>query len=386
MTNPSPASPNGARPYNALLLTTFAVLSVAGLWFMRIMPVLNNAPIGFVDVTAAGAHPNGTLIKKNFTGLKYLDEGLSFLVTAFLSGAAGWNEAFYWQQFHFLFQIAPMIAIMNVEACRERNQGSLLKYTAVFTFLYQNIGGAVIIPIWMLLLHRLSGRNMYFQSGRTVPLPYARTILPATLLIYLLPTIAVFMPGKSLDLLQTALAFWQPTPILVNIPLWFAALFVSSTPASSSSSKAKTADTPHLKILYNTLFAASIISHWITIYKVASSETPGVTLARVFLPSPAHWLTSMNMGLMWIFQCDWIVCAILHVVPALVAIYDIQRLVPDIDNDPAGDKVFKGVYVTAALTVLGGPGAALAAVWGWREEQLIVLEERAAEGDMKKGM
>jgi hypothetical protein len=241
----------------------------------------------------------------------------------------------------------------------------------------------------MLLLHRLSGRNTYFQSGRTVPLPYARTILPATLLIYLLPTIAVFIPGKSFDTLQTVLAFWQPTPILVNIPLWFTALFTSSsTPTSTSTEKAKTktADIPHLKILYNTLFAISIISHWITIYKVASSETPGVTLARVFLPSPAHWLTSMDMGLLWIFQWDWIICAALHVVPALVAIYDVQRLVPDIDDDPAGDKIFKGVYITAALTVLGGPGAALAAVWGWREEQLVVIEERAVKGDLKKGI
>jgi hypothetical protein len=127
MANPSAASPSGARPYNTLLLSTFAVLSVAGLWFMRILIVLNNAPIGFADVSAAGAHPNGTPVKKNFTGLKYLDEGLCLLVTAFMPGAAGWNEAFYWQQFHFLFQIMPLIAIMNVEACRERNQGSVLK-------------------------------------------------------------------------------------------------------------------------------------------------------------------------------------------------------------------------------------------------------------------
>jgi hypothetical protein len=127
MATPSSASPTGARPYNALLLTTFALLSVLGAWFMRIMLVLNDAPVGFNDVIAAGTHPNGTPIMKDFTGLKFLDEGLSFLVTAFLSGAAGWDEAFYWQQFHFLFQITPMIAIMNVEACRARNQGSWLK-------------------------------------------------------------------------------------------------------------------------------------------------------------------------------------------------------------------------------------------------------------------
>jgi hypothetical protein len=250
----------------------------------------------------------------------------------------------------------------------------------VWAFLYQNLGGAVIITIWMLLFHRLSGRNSYFQSGRTVPLPYARVILPATILQYLLPTIAMFIPGQSITMLQSVIAFWQLAPILVNIPLWFVSPSVSSASASGTS---KTADVPHLKILYNTVLVTSIITHWITIYKVASSENPEVTLVRVFLPSRAHWLTSMDEGLLWIFQWDWIIFALCHVIPALTTIYDIQRLVPDIDDDPEGDKIFKGFYMTVALTVLGGPGAALAGVWGWREEQLVILEERA-EGVVRK--
>jgi hypothetical protein len=123
----APASPNGTRPYNALLLTTFALLSAAGLWFMRISPALSDAPVGFLDIVTAGVHPNGVAIKKHYTGLKPLDEGLSFLVSAFLPGSAGWNETFYWQQLHFLIQIAVVIAVMNVEACRERNRGSWVK-------------------------------------------------------------------------------------------------------------------------------------------------------------------------------------------------------------------------------------------------------------------
>jgi hypothetical protein len=253
--------------------------------------------------------------------------------------------------------------------------------TAVWAFAYQNVGGAVIITIWMLMFHRLSGRNSYFQSGRTVPVPYARVILPATILQYLLPTIAVFVPGQSMSMLQGVVAFWQVAPILVNIPLWFVSPSVSSAPASGT---AKTADMRHLKIIYNTVFVISVISHWITIYKVASSENLEVTLLRVFLPSREHWLTSMDEGLLWIFQWDWCIFAACYMISALTAIYDIQRLVPDIDTDPQGDKIFKGVYMTVALTVLGGPGAALAGVWSWREEQLAVLEERAAGKTVKK--
>jgi hypothetical protein len=234
----------------------------------------------------------------------------------------------------------------------------------------------------MLLLHRNSGPNSYFQSGRAVPLPYARLILPATVLIYLIPALAMYIPGWPLDTLQYIIAYWQFTPILVNVPLWFASSSVSST--SITASRSKNADLPHLKLLYTVLFVVSILSHWFTIFKVVSSENPGVTLARVFLPSPAHWLTSADMGLMWIFQWDWIICAILHVIPAIVAICDVRRFSPESGTDPTGDRLFKALCITAALTVLGGPGAALAGVWRWREEQLAIIEQRAAGGGRKK--
>jgi len=94
---------------------------------MRVSLILYDAPKDFLEVAQAGVHPNGTPVKKDYTGLALIDEGLSFLVTVFLSGPAGWNETFYWQQFHFLIQITGLIAIMNVEACRERNSGSWIK-------------------------------------------------------------------------------------------------------------------------------------------------------------------------------------------------------------------------------------------------------------------
>ena len=274
-----------------------------------------------------------------------------------------------------------MVEIVCLIASREIKTTLTTCSTALIAFLYQNLGGAVIIPIWMLLLHRISGRNAYFQSGRTVPLPYARLILPSTLIIFLIPTIAIFIPGLSLDRLQNNLAFWQLTPVFVNIPLWFASPSVSSAPATG---KAKTADLPHLKVLYYTLFFISLASHWFTIFWVVASENPGVTLVRVFRPSFAHWLTSMDMGLMWIFQWDWIICAIVHVLPAVVAVFDVQRFVPEVDTD--SDRLFKGAYIVAALTVLGGPGAAIAAIWGFREEQLAVIEERADKENAKKGI
>jgi hypothetical protein len=115
---------------------------------------------------------------------------------------------------------------------------------------------------------------------------------------------------------------------------------------------------------------------------IMSSETPGVSLTRVFVPSPAHWLISADEGLLWIFQWDWSLMAMCYVLPAIIAAFDVQRFVPEVDTD--SDRLFKAVYIVVALVALGGPGAALAAVWGFREEQMVVIEERAEKRDGKK--
>lgn len=121
------ASPTARRPYNAALITVLVALSMAGAWFMRISVMLNYVPVGFNKIIETGVLPNGTRLKKHYTGVGPLDDMLSFLVAAFLYGPTGWNEVFYWQQLHFLLQITASIVVMNVEACRERNRASWLK-------------------------------------------------------------------------------------------------------------------------------------------------------------------------------------------------------------------------------------------------------------------
>ncbi|KAF1837895.1 hypothetical protein BDW02DRAFT_518089 [Decorospora gaudefroyi] len=355
------------RPNNNALLVLFAALSALGLYTMRISPVLNDLPVGFLDVVETGVLPNSMSLKKDYTGIKLVDETLALLVGAFVYGPTIWNEPFYWQQIHFLSQITALIAIMNVEACRERNRGSWLKYTAVYSFLYQNIGGAVIVPIWMILFHRISGPKSYFQTGRAVPLPYARSILPGTIILYLIPTIALFVPGKSLATLQNLLAFWQFTPVLVNIPLWFAALSASS----ATGSKSKTADLPHLKILYAFLFTFCVGAHWYTIRGISTSTNPAVSFASVFVPSTYTWNKSMDWGVLYIFQWDWIVCGLMNILPAWIAVCDVLRLQK---GGATLENWLEGFIMVMTLTIGGGPGAALAAVWFWREQKLATLE------------
>ncbi|CAO2649427.1 Nn.00g068120.m01.CDS01 [Neocucurbitaria sp. VM-36] len=364
------ASSSSRRPYNGALIAVLLALAGVGAWFMRISPALNDAPVGFLDIVETSTLPNGTRLKKYYTGIGPLDDMLSFLVAAFLYGPTKWNEVFYWLQLHFLVQFAAPMAIMNVEACRERNRGSWLKYTAGFAFVYQNVGSAIIFPLWFILFYLVSAEKSYFSKGRAVPLPYARVLLPATIFLYAIPTIALFIPGSSISTIQNLLAFWQVTPILVNVPLWFASLFVSS--ARTAASKTRNADLSYLKSLYILVFVISVAAHWFTIYGVSTSTNPEVSLSAIFLPNASTWKTTLDNGLLWIFQWDWIIDAITFVLPAWIAVYDVQRLMY---GAATSGQLIQAAIVIMVLTLLGGPGAAMSAVWAWREEKLAVIEK-----------
>jgi hypothetical protein len=231
------------------------------------------------------------------------------------------------------------------------------------------VGGAVIIPIWSLLFHRISGSKSYFQADRAVPLRYAKAILPGALLFFVLPTIALFIPGTSLNALQAILAFWQFGPIFANIPLWLASYLQSSTKPTSGPSK--NTDLPHLRALYAFLVALSVAVHWYTIYGISTSLDPDVTYAKVFVPSTYTWAKSLDWGVMYIFQWDWILCGLCNVIPAWVAVCDVQRVTK---GKATLENLLEGFIIVTTITVGGGPGAALAAVWYWREEKLAAFE------------
>ncbi|CAE7009140.1 hypothetical protein P3342_002968 [Pyrenophora teres f. teres] len=371
----APSTAGLGRPNNNALLAVLAVLSAVGMYCVRISCIVHDLPVDFLDVAKTAILPNGVKMRKDYVGIKPIDENLSLLVAAFIYGPTKWNEAFYWQQVHFLGQIAVIIAIMNVEACRERNQTSWLKYTAIWTFLYQNLGGAILIPIWWLLLHRMSGPKSYFGSGRAVPLKYARLILPGTIIFYVLPTIVMLLPHEKLSTHESTIAFWQFSPILVNIPLWFASLFSSS----STYQKNKNADILHLRILYVFLFILSVAVHWYTIVGISTSENPDVTGARIFVPSTYTWKKSMDWGLLFIFQGDWLVVGMTYLIASWVALSDVQRLKK---GAASVENVLEGFIAVMTIAIGGGPGAALAAVWFWREGKMAEVEGGMA---VKKG-
>jgi hypothetical protein len=180
----------------------------------------------------------------------------------------------------------------------------------------------------------------------------------------------MFIPGHSLDALQAIIAFWQFGPIFANIPLWIASYLPSS---QSTSLKSKTADLPPLKILYAFCFALCVVVHFYTIYGISTSANPDVTFAKVFVPSTYTWAESFDWGLLYIFQWDWVVLGLCMVIPAWVAVCDIQRVTK---GEVTYGNLLGSFIVVTSITVGGGPGAAMAAIWYWREEKMAALEAK----------
>lgn len=115
-----------SRPFNALLISLFAILAVAGLYFLRVEPALKDIPIGFQEILGTGKHSHGFTLKTSYTGIGPVDALLSLLVAAFLPGIIGWEPQVRLQQIHFLFTFFSLCSITNIEANRERNRGRFI--------------------------------------------------------------------------------------------------------------------------------------------------------------------------------------------------------------------------------------------------------------------
>ncbi|RYP77468.1 hypothetical protein DL769_003422 [Monosporascus sp. CRB-8-3] len=387
----SPAS--SRRPFNSAIALTFWAIAAASLWLMRVEPALNGVPAGFTERLERGVLEDGTTpLRTRYTGVAGIDAALAGLAAAFVAGPAGFDAGVRAQQMHFLISFFAVVAVWAVEASRRRSAGRAVAWTPLFVFLYQTVGGAVIVPLFYVAYVAVSRDDAYHRSGRELRPGYARALLPATVLGYLVPTLAMFAHGywgRDLHVTQALIAFWQPAPLLVDALLvLFAsvlALFPSSSSPSSSSSLTsvsaasagalpKNGDVPHLKRLYLVVGLVSAAVHVGTLYACLSSSDPQLSLRHVFVPNRATWRDGATPGLHWIFQWDWWGIAASSLLWCWVVVADGLRLLHGRENVAASRLVGVAVGVVV-LALVAGPGAAIAAVWSWREDRLVMIEE-----------
>ncbi|RYP23211.1 hypothetical protein DL767_008894 [Monosporascus sp. MG133] len=403
-----PASPSLAssrnRPFNTLIALAFWAIAAAALWLMRVEPALNDVPAGFMQQLERGVLEDGsTPLRTRYTGVAGLDAALAGLVAAFVAGPAGFDAGVRAQQMHcqqfadprmsraVLISFFAVVAVWAVEASRRRSAGRAMVWTPLFGFLYQTVGGAVVVPLFYVAYVAASrDDDAYHRSGRELRPGYARALLPATVLGYLVPTLAMFAHGywgRNLHVTQALIAFWQPAPLLVDALLavfasvlpWFPPSSASSsslTPVSRASARAppKNGDVPHLKRLYLVAGLVSVAAHVGTLYACLSSSDPRLSLRHVFVPDRSTWRDGPTPGLHWIFQWDWWGIVASSLLWCWVVVADALRLLHGRENVAASRLVGVAVGIVA-LALVAGPGTAIAAVWSWREDKLVMIEE-----------
>ncbi|RYP81901.1 hypothetical protein DL770_005757 [Monosporascus sp. CRB-9-2] len=388
--SPSPASSRN-RPFNALVALAFWAIAAASLWLMRVETALNDVPAGFMEQLERGILEDGTMpLRTRYTGVAGLDAALAGLVAAFVAGPAGFGAGVRAQQMHFLISFFAVVAVWAVEASRRRSAGRAVAWTPLFGFLYQTVGGAAVVPLFYVAYVAASRDDAYHRSGRELRPGYARALLPATVLGYLVPTLAMFAHGywgRNLHVTQALIAFWQPAPLLVDALLVVFASVLPCFPLPSSSSSAltpvsrasarappKNGDVPHLKRLYLVAGLVSAAVHVGTLYACLSSSDPRLSLRRVFVPDRATWGDGATPGLHWIFQWDWWGIAASSLLWCWVVVADALRLLHGRENVAASRLVGVAVGIVA-LALVAGPGTAIAVVWSWREDKLVMIEE-----------
>jgi hypothetical protein len=204
--------------------------------------------------------------------------------------------------------------------------------------LYQTLGGAFVLPLYYLLFVRKPANF----AGADVQ---ANLLLPLVL-GYLIPTVLMFIPWDDLVLSQNFAAVWQCAPMYPNM---LAYLFPS-----------RKANPTRIYVLAGVV---ALASHAYLIY---GSTDPTLSLPTVMLPNKTPWKADMASGLLYIFQWDFIGIFAASLLWCWLSVIEVW----DISGAHSGAQAVKAGVVIGLLTLVGGPGTAMAVVWYWREGKI----------------
>ncbi|KAI8960994.1 hypothetical protein F5Y11DRAFT_328080 [Daldinia sp. FL1419] len=373
---PQAAPPPTQRPLNGLFVLAFAGLTAVCAYLMRIETVAEGVPVNFHTVLDTGVFANGTPVETEYTGIRAVDEVAKFLVIAFLEGTANWDVGVHAQQTYFLLQWFAVVCVWAVEASRRRNAWKAVSFIGFAAFLYQLIGAAVIAPLYYLVFVFTSREDSYFFQGRELSAGHAVSLLPAIVIGYLAPTIAMCYPWNDVKTAQYLTAFWQPAPVFVSVLI---SIFSFLVPSSSPTAVAKNGDVKHLKRAYLLVGLVTTVVHIGTLYTCLTSDDPRLSLSYIFLPNRSTWKDSMGLGLHYIFQVDFFGAFGSTLFWCWVAVYDVLRIL----GKPTAVDLIKTTLGIAFVTIAAGPGTAIISVWNWREDRLVMIES-GVKGTWKK--
>ena len=238
--------------------------------------------------------------------------------------------------------------------------------TSLWAMLYQTAIGAVILPLYHLVfLYHTAKTDYYTSKALQLPLSYARGLIPALVLGYLMPTMALYAPFQNPDLApqQVLAAFWQITPLLVNILLGLFSRTLGTPHSSSDENNARyDSAMKYLNAMYAMCLIGAAFAHFAVFYICIHS--PEVSLARIFVPQHQLLGGSVTEVLFYIFQVDYLVIFTSSLLWAFVATNDLRLL------HRTSTSLVQIALLVAGGVILVGPAATVTAIWWWRETRL----------------
>ncbi|KXH34541.1 hypothetical protein CSIM01_00452 [Colletotrichum simmondsii] len=259
---------------------------------------------------------------------------------------------------YFLGLIGQPICIWTVESFRKRNALTMLAFPSLWFIFFQSTGIGFFMPLYYAVYTWISDVEPYWWPlRRAVPIHYAKALLPSTLLGYFLPTVLMFLPWHEAETAQYWETFWQPSPCYVPlITMLLGTIYRWQKPLGEEEkrlprAKDEPTDVAPLKQLY---LVTGLLG------------SPAVSFAAVFSPTYSVSPMPLDQAFLNIFVVDFWGFFIASYVWCVGAVWDLRRVGRTDVN------VANASFLVLVAHLGLGPGAAMSAVWYWREERMAI--------------
>jgi hypothetical protein len=215
-----------------------------------------------------------------------------------------------------------------------------------------------------------SPASTYFTAEkRRVYKKELETILPTIGIAYIVPTVAMFAVPGLVNKQWINGVFFQPFPLYAVVVQRVLGSFVKDSEVKMKVDE-NVADTEEeikdLRHIY-ALSAAASASVYLYLWIMSPFPMKGIFFSNLSNPSAEH---TMLYGAAKVLRYDHLSCFGAGAVWTMLNFWDLKQ-----------EGLLKAgwlniVSVFAGVTVLGGPGAAMAGMWGWRE---TILRKKTAE-------
>ncbi|KAK3652918.1 hypothetical protein LTR56_004866 [Elasticomyces elasticus] len=306
-------------------------------------------------------------LKRTYTGIKFIDNIFVYLSAVFMSGLKNWDPSFRFMNIYFLGILVQPITVWTVETYRQRNLSTPLSLITIWYPVFQFMGIGIVMPLYYATYSLVSESESYWWPlTREVPIQYADSITWAVILGYTIPTIVLFVPWNDLFTLQNVESFWQISPMLVPLLCTILAFFHPSQRNGAAqqpcTAKGSFHDLYSLKRLYNIAGVGGALFHIYCVGKVI--HDPELTLSSIFWPDCSTQEKTLGEGVKFMFLIDLWALELATYIWSCQAVWDLKRVA----RTDAG--IPRAMALIAVGTVILGPGAAICAVWYWRETRL----------------